>query len=108
MSIVEKMERAWREMVCARPVGAGDGDTYTVEAPTREGFRKAIRTATGLTDQQLEVLANGTMVVISRQSLTEMHAALIACDEDGMTEHAECMVEAGALVNRAMLAAKEG
>jgi hypothetical protein len=64
MSIVEKMEAAYRQMVCARPVGAGDSNTYTVEPPTRERFRKAVITATGLTEAQLEGLANGTMVVV--------------------------------------------
>jgi len=70
MSIVEKMNRAWREMVCARPVGAGDGGTYTVEAPTRERFRKAILTATGLTEAQLEGLAAGTHVVVPKPAAT--------------------------------------
>lgn len=64
MSIVEKMEAAYRQMVCARPVGAGDGGTYTVEAPTIERFRKAILTVTGLTEAQLEGLAAGTHVVV--------------------------------------------
>lgn len=70
MSIVEKMEAAYRQMVCARPVGAGDGDTYTVEAPTRERFRKAALAATGLTEAQLEGLANGTHAVVPKPAAT--------------------------------------
>jgi hypothetical protein len=38
----ELVEKAWRIASGARPVGAGDGDTYTVEPATKERMRAAI------------------------------------------------------------------
>jgi hypothetical protein len=37
---------------------------------------------------------DGRSVIISRKSLNEMYQALMDADEDGMTQEAECMVEA--------------
>ena len=88
MSIVEKMDAAYRQMVCARPVGAGDGDTYTVEPPSRERFRMAVLTATGLTEAQLEGLANGDLVILPNPLKARERADAVA--------------------DRAMFAAQEG
>lgn len=106
MSIAEKMDAAWREMVCARPVRGGDGNIYTAELPTSERFRKAILTATGLTEAQLEGLANGTMVVVRVEpSMTALNEGLNALAKAGAQNlygwaAGDCW--------RAMIAAKEG
>ena len=96
MSIVEKMEAAYRQMVCARPVGAGDSNTYTVEPPTRERFRKAVITATGLTEQQLEGLAKGDLVIVSNPFL-QWENAVEAHPIDDIVTRAKAAAEKAAV-----------
>lgn len=104
MSIVEKMARA----KCAHMGQDPDfgGDFWDVYAEDAESWLRHILTATGLTEQQLEGLANGTMVVMP----VEPTEAMLAAFQHGMSREFGITTTAGyhGRIYRAMIAAKEG
>lgn len=116
MSIVEKMAKAIYEAggfeYVSRKVFPGGGTPYGQWAVAVEQARAAL-TATGLTEAQLEGLANGTMVVVPVEPTMKMLNAAIDIDSFklgdisplGFRISPQKMFER---CYRAMLAAKEG